>query len=207
MTSCSQLSESKFHTCMSSFCSFEEVTIIAYGLLMLMFPHAKRTTQKSLKDQPNCTPHQTLSSFPPFASPWDCLHCKSHTGVQEANAVACTPRQHAVRKQQQHTGAVITSTKTGAKGDNLVTVTVLPDPSSQMLSLQLHGFTTEPPLLGRSSLPISSLLQSGFILRKERKGKFQEKDISNTRHRFKSFSCRLSDAATHPVTLPRPAKD
>lgn len=55
----------------------------------------------------------------------------------------------------------------GAKGNNLVTVTILPDLSSQALSLQLHCFTTEPPLLGRRScLPTSRLLQSRFTLKK-----------------------------------------
>lgn len=100
----------------------------------------------------------------------------------------------------------------GAKGDNLVIVTVLPDLSSQALSLQLHSFTNEPPLLDRSSyvyscLPTSRLLQSDFILKKERKRKYQEKVIFNNKHPSKSFNCRLNYAATHAITLPRPAKD
>lgn len=100
----------------------------------------------------------------------------------------------------------------GAKGDNLVPVTVLPDLSSQVLSPQLCCFTTEPPLMGRSScvyacLPTSRLLQSGFILKNERKRKFQEKAIFNTRHLSKSCNCRLNDAAIYPIILPRPAKD
>lgn len=91
VTSCSQLSESEFHTCTRFLCCFEEVTTSN------CFHMLKDNTEILEGSAQLLSP--ALYSFPLFASLWDHLHCKAAQEVQEANTVACTSRQHAVRKQ------------------------------------------------------------------------------------------------------------
>lgn len=97
------------------------------------------------------------------------------------------------------------STRTSAKGDNQATVAGPAWP-------ELTGAPPTAVLLAGSScvyacLPTIRLLQSGFTLEKGRKRKFQEKAIFNVRHLLRSFNCKLNDAATHPITLLKPAED
>lgn len=89
MTSCSQLSESRFRTCVSSFCCSEEVTTSnRFHLLKGQHRSPWRISPASLPCK-HCSPSHGLQPFAP--------HCKARQEVQEANAVACTSRQHALR--------------------------------------------------------------------------------------------------------------